>query len=221
MRCLLSALLTILLLSGFSGDKGATEVNGQVFIVTQGAGNIKLGLVTVTFLTEEQYKIASHDSSGTYQNAINYYNERDSVANNEKNMSLAEKYLNSAKMFEKIQEVMKKDQSKEIASNMEQYNYFKKKSTEYTRFTTDERAERKALTAWIEIRSGRFHDVVSDKTDADGRFKVILKNIKYRVFANATRKVSDSDEEYHWLFEYTPDGKPLYLSNDNMKQDRK
>jgi hypothetical protein len=59
--------------------------------------------------------------------------------------------------------------------------------------------------------------VINDKTNANGDFKVVLRNQKYWVYANSTRQVSDESEEYHWLFEYMPDGKNLFLSNDNMK----
>ena len=44
--------LTSLFLAGCSKP----EVNVEAFVVTKDAGNVKLGLVTVSFLTDEQFK---------------------------------------------------------------------------------------------------------------------------------------------------------------------
>ena len=82
------------------------------------------------------------------------------------------------------------------------------------RFTTDKRAESYSIQCFVD--SAR-QNIISDKTNSDGKFSVKLKNQKYWVCANSTRKVSDDSEEYYWAFEYIPDGKPLFLSNDNLK----
>ena len=80
-------------------------------------------------------------------------------------------------------------------------------------FRSDKRVDAALTAKYVDSLKAR---IISDKTNSEGRFRVELKNAKYWVFALSTRKVSDSDEKYLWLFEYTPDEKPLYLSNDNM-----
>jgi hypothetical protein len=211
MRYLLSALSAILLLSGFSGDKGPKEVNGEVFIVTQSAGNVKLGLVTVAFLTEHQYKTVSDTHSVSYLHAIEDYNLADSLHNYSFNNKMAERYLDLVDTYKRLNT----DRfAKEISLYDSTAKAFAKQANSYERFRTDIRAKRVVIELLI-----KSNKVIWDKTNSDGKFKVTLQNKKYWVYANSTRKVSDSDEEYHWLFVYTPDGKPLYLSNDNMNQD--
>ena len=58
--------------------------------------------------------------------------------------------------------------------------------------------------------------VIHDKTDADGKFRMELKNTNYHVVAFATTELGDGHTSFYWNFEYNPNGKNLFLSNDNL-----
>jgi 16S rRNA U516 pseudouridylate synthase RsuA-like enzyme len=83
----------------------------------------------------------------------------------------------------------------------------------HVRFTSDVRALHYTLNAYT--ANGRNH-VINEVTNADGKFVVRLKRQKYFVYAIDSRKLPTGTEEYRWLFEYTPDGSVLKLTNDNM-----
>jgi hypothetical protein len=61
---------------------------------------------------------------------------------------------------------------------------------------------------------------VTDKTDADGKFRMVLKQkTKYALFARSERTVLRDTEKYYWLLWVTLDGnkpKRIMLSNDNL-----
>ncbi len=194
------------------------EVNGEVFVITKSAGNIKLGLVTVYFLTQSQYKLASDTTSDKYKSIINQLNIMDSVNNFNLYMRLSELDRETLSNFKKLYDLsgnktfkkMENDDRKSYQDNLLQ-------ATNYKRYTTNTKATTLVLLLYADSLKTQ---VISDKTNSEGKFKVELKNEKYWVFAISTRKVADSEEEYRWMFEYTPDEKPLFLSNDNvMKED--
>lgn len=119
-------------------------------------------------------------------------------------------------------------QYSETIANLSDNNRYSK-----FRFTTDKRALEMTFTTYIGLDSTdeymKMHKgeqlfsnkepVIFEKSNSDGTFKIQLKkNMVYWVFANANRNIGDNVEEYHWLFKYTPDGKSLFLSNDNMEK---
>jgi hypothetical protein len=97
--------MIIFILSFFGCSK--KEVGGEVFIVTKGQSNIKLGLVTVSFLTEKQYQEASDTNKIDYINAIKTYNKLDSIKHFEfclEQISFYQKHVNSWEGFVKSYE---------------------------------------------------------------------------------------------------------------------
>lgn len=80
-----------------------------------------------------------------------------------------------------------------------------------------------AITSW---RLGRVYfarlpePLASVKTDADGKFDVIVKrNEPVVLAAHASRRVMNKTETYYWLVRYTLDGDAdgrVFLSNDNL-----
>lgn len=68
--------LTSLFLAGCSKP----EVNVEAFVVTKDAGNVKLGLVTVSFLTDEQFKAASDTNTLLYKQLILNLNAADAFS---------------------------------------------------------------------------------------------------------------------------------------------
>lgn len=204
------------------------EVNGEVFIVTKGAINVKLGLVPVYFLTEKQFKIASDDNNPHYLYAIDFYNNKESVQNYEHYTSAyntaiknVDFYKNLAQKYRDLEKKYNVDE-KEAINNYENIakeseansKIYSEMAHRFIRTRYDLRAEIFSIQCFVDSVK---QEVINDKTNADGKFKIELKNQKYWVFANSNRQVSNDSEEYHWLFLYTPDGKNLLLSNDNMK----
>jgi predicted small secreted protein len=196
------------------------EVNGEVIILDEkrvpgekGTALYKFGLVTVYFLTQEQYKIATDTNSTQYRENIEQLNNKDSTENYiiwmaRYNQVIAERnrFIKSYKEHSNIYGLID-------ASWIEYSDNALKRAKEYVRFTTDKRAERGSIQYFIDsVRQ----DVISVLSDSDGKFKIGLKNIKYWVFANATLQ-SSASKEYHWLFEYIPNEDTLLLSNENMK----
>jgi hypothetical protein len=212
MKTNLSFLLLFTVIISFWGC-AKKEVTGELLIVNKGIVLYKLGLVTVYFLTEEQYKIAADTISTKYRENIEKLNVQDSTENHNKWMV---RYNNAVTEHDRFIKSYREHQNIFRLTNAglkENSDNSLKKAEEYTRFTTDKRAERYSIQYFVDSVK---QEVINDKSNSDGKFKIKLNNQKYWVFANATRQATES-EEYHWLFEYTPDGKPLFLSNDNMK----
>lgn len=196
------------------------EVNGEVIIVDKGRvpwekGNVlyKFGLVTVYFLTQGQYEIATDTNSTKYRENIEQLNIKDSTENYSIWMARYNNVITARNRFIKSYKEHPNIYGLIDAEWINNSNSALKMAKVYTRFTTDKRAERYSIQYFIDsVRQ----DVISVISDSDGKFKIELKNTKYWVFANATRQATAS-EEYHWLFEYIPDEDTLLLSNENLK----
>lgn len=220
-----SALTILVLLLGLFVSPSLSQVivNGEVFIVTRGGNSIKLGLVTVLFLTTKQYQVASDTNSSRYRLLIDHLNVSDSTFNHEMDSIFASSQILSAESDSNTivfyQEHDFSSSAENIATHkasMIRHRYIAdslmRSSSNYRRFTTNDRALYACINASIDDRT------ISVKTNSDGRYSVKLKKQKYYVFAQSSRSVGDSGEQYTWLFEYTPDGKPLFLSNDNLSK---
>jgi hypothetical protein len=204
-------LLFIVILSVWGCSK--KEVNGELCIIDKGIVLYKFGLVPVSFLTEQQYKIATDTNSTKYREYIEQLNILDSTENHNKWMV---RFTNATTEHNRFIKSYKEHQNIYGLTNAgwkENSDYALKKAKDYTRFTTDMRAERYSIQYFIDSVK---QEVLSVISDSDGKFKVALKNITYWVFANTTMQGNKS-EEYHWLFEYSPSGEPLLLSNENKK----
>lgn len=194
------------------------EVNGEVFVVTEGAGNIKLGLVTVYFLTEDQFKDALDTSSAQYLSVINSSNTEDSLFIYETYMGFYKRYVDMANDYKRMVREYGSHEIEGKAAEMQlEAEKNKQIANSFVRFTTHPILNAAFVQHFIENSKS---EVLSIKTNSDGKFSVTLRSNKYWVFANSTRKVMDSDETYLWLFEYSVDEKPLYLSNDNMAHEQ-
>jgi hypothetical protein len=195
------ALLLCLLVSPASSQ---VTVNGEVFIVTRGGNNFKLGLVTVAFFTPEQYEEALN--CDYYKNAFNAYIVEDSISSYKRNLIWYAYHIKEASTDSAMGDTAGYASHKSFAEST------LRDATVYTRPTSNTELARKALNYYAVMK-----DVITDKTNSDGKFSVRLKKKQqYVVYANANRAVMDGTEEYHWSFKYIPDGKPLFLSNDNM-----
>jgi hypothetical protein len=193
----------ILLLQNGCGS-GQGELNGEVFIVTKGRENIKLGLVPIYLIREKEIKKHIDNKNLEAQKIIEMIRPDVNKALNEwKEAALEHKMAteqiprwefstNDAKAiisyrvaFDKAlaeSEVKKKIMwDKEYALNMLK---IKMESTMSIQF----------LLEGLDIGKE------TTKTNADGRFSIrINRNERYAVLAQANRQTLNSKEEYCWF----------------------
>lgn len=178
-------------------------INGQVFIVTQGGSNIKLGLVDV-----QAFRLS------TLQPIINRKNEQiseiiskdrpridEAVSKHNAHNTLIEKAMAehgpvSQEDFEKL------SVEKEYAQRLQ---------NELSRNTSPE-------VYFAELPAP---PLASAKTDSDGKFTMSIPTDDKIVFvAKATRSVGKETERYYWMvgIKWTKgnDAESLLLSNDNL-----
>ncbi len=207
---------------------GKTEVNGEVFIVNQDTGNIKLGLVTLYFMTEKQYKTAYDTTSLVYLNYISVLNELDSIDNYNTSIKEYSVWKDLVNKYKKVRTSQhnelrdyytdsdRKTTAIRIIECENTMNEYLNRSRSYQRFITDKRATQFVIEKYLDSVK---NEVIYDKTNSDGKYGVELNtNTTYWVYANSNRNTIDNGGKYLWLFEYIPDVKPLYLSNDNMME---
>lgn len=199
---------------------------GQVFIVTQGSQNIKLGLVDVIALPKQKFK--SH---------IELKRARIELEKNKSN-ALLEKYSQSVRMenevYESANDVFKKANnllSDELISSGEGYEEIIKSAFQEINKKSKDREvfddEINKLYAELTLKDEKsyleyfFDGLVSDinsLTDADGAFSIELPaHGEFVVCAHATRKLYDATEEYFWVVssdDFRRAG--VFLSNNNL-----
>jgi hypothetical protein len=196
-------------------DKPSVEVSGEVFVVTKGGSNIKLGLVSVYFLTPEQAREALDTNSCYYRAAIARLNHSDSVKHQLDYLryaATANTLKNTYEDLERTTGRTGKYQQQIDDAEAQRLNLIKL-SKSYVPFRTDPRGYSRSMELFIKSSSENF---IYDVTNSDAKFKVKVRNQKYVVFASGSRTVSDTEERYYWLIPYKPDDHSLMLSNNNM-----
>jgi hypothetical protein len=205
------------------------KLDGDVFIVTQGAENVKLGLVEVRVLPygETKSSIAKTKAQA----------ERE-VANLQPQLEDARKALASAEARDKAADAeMKAADNRQIeAANRvdDSFDAASRASDAATnRWIAAGSAVGSAKNAVAELEkqfrswnSGALYfaslpsSATSVKTDADGKFSIPLdRKATVVLAANATRRVLNKTENYYWLVTVSLDGQPskrIFLSNDNL-----
>jgi hypothetical protein len=207
-----------------------TEVRGDVFIVTKGGQNIKLGLVQVGFIREAAIApvIASQMEKARPKLLEIESTARD--ANHKAKMATIREDLmrTTVEITERTVGV-----AKEVGRRS--YEQARKRHAEARAQYLDALKEHaQALKTYLDAerlvklyRTGCFFAegvpdaVARDKTDADGRFMVKLQPGRYAAIAVANRQVGKEEETYCWYVWTTVAGEPtkkLMLSNDNLAE---
>jgi hypothetical protein len=217
--------------------QGQGKLDGEVFIVTEGAQNVRLGLVEVRILSIEETKSSIAKTKAQA--------ERE-VANLQSKLDAARKALASAEVRENARGAEahaarnrydaavsdennltmgdKIDASEEASPAFERAFERLKAATIAVSSARDEvTAVEKVVRSW---NSGALYfaslppPTASLKTDADGKFSIPLdRNAKVVLAANATRRLLSKTENYYWLVSVSLDGQPskrIFLSNDNL-----
>ena len=197
-----SALSLLLLLSSCS--KKPVEVTGQIFVITQGRDNIKMGGVEVLVVPDEEFR----------KNAKEVVTWMQQEAKAE-----AQRRVDSDHMTDFINEVIELEKTSplkipELPKIRESIVKDSDFASEFTKSLMVGGLQRGSL---IKMFGGDAEKMVFT-TDADGRFTLPLKG-KAWFHAMAERKVGDNTEGYIWLkgFE-APDSvskASLVISNDD------
>ena len=183
------------------------DLGGQVFIVTQGGTNYKLGLVEVKAIEEPQMLSYIQQKK---QIAITEYEKYKAIRESLKMQipRLEEEFIAAERKWKR----MMTNELLEKVNNAEKRLNAKK-------------AELRKLEVGLQPYYGAYWisdlpmHIQAAKTDADGNFILRLKPGRYALVADATRKVVDDTEEYHWLIWINvrqENRDRIFLSNDNL-----
>jgi len=197
---------------------GEKQIAGQVFVVTQAKENVKLALVTVGAIPQEEF---------------------DQYLNAKKNKKLGQQQL----LLTKYEEA--KSDLKSSDARYEWYNFLLKDLPSRS-LTEKSRKHYKGIIkdlAAVEVAIAKDKAVIAEyeafdkaeflfeglptpkvisKTDADGKFTLNLPKGKYVITANSSRALLGSLETYHWLVTVDTSNinQPIMLSNDNLLETR-
>jgi len=149
------------------------KVSGDVFVVTKGGQNFKLGLVEVNVYNQDTLvELVKNNLKRTIIGA------KESVPDS--TLDVYDKML-----------ILRSSLENEILSVSDHgYNI-----------------------------SNNLKSIVSTKTDADGKFEILLPKGNYALRAHSQRMVGDKTEEYDWIITFKVQeemNNPIILSNDNM-----
>jgi hypothetical protein len=207
MKGIASILFLGLLLLGSSHGPGTDPIRGQVFIVTKGGENVKLGLVTVALYSESM--IGQH---------IEKRNEdaRLEAEAAEFELVTARERLATAKIL--LDEAIKKVARKEGNATLSiQHHDEVERLQSVIRFQESRLREFNTAELYFVAMP---RPLATAETDADGDFKILIpRRGKYILAARADRHVSNDVEIYHWLVrvpENARRGTKLLLSNTTM-----
>lgn len=225
---LLSLIFTLLLLSSC---KREAELKGNVFIVTQGAQNIKLGLVEVTAIPEDKIApyIASKKSVREAELKLEYDEAKKQFDTAEQSYNRAESKFDGKKK-DTLNDYRDAIEGRGFSDQNSSDLYFVQLEREKAKRQLDESSARlndvreklNSILAPEVYFAGLPSGIAKATTDADGKFSIKLpSNGKFAIAAHGQRRVVDSTEEYYWLTWVTMDGsesKSIILSNNNLME---
>jgi hypothetical protein len=192
----------------------STTVTGEVFVVTAGAGNYKLGLVHIEAVPEK-------DMLEFFANLPKVDHSADADR-----LKAAQAELDEAK-----QQVLLADQKamkQQAAGNLDKLDDYRlaldeAERAKYAVYQAERRVS-EADRAMTEVLGPESYfglippGVASSTTDSDGKYKLIIpRKGRYMIVARASRRAGGSDENYYWANWINADGQPqsLTLSNNN------
>lgn len=199
-------------------------LDGDVFIVTAGAENLKLGLVEVRILPYEETmkSIAQTTAQATQE-----------IATLQPKLDAARKGVESAKARGRAlgqESTAKVDQissandyeaaADEANAAIDRYGGALQGIGTAKRTLAEVEEQIRAQNSGARYFASLPSPLASVKTDADGKFSIQLdRNATVVLAAFATRQMIGKAEKYHWLIKISLDGqssKRIFLSNDNL-----
>lgn len=224
--CAIGILLLHVVGCGYLGG----ELSGEVFIVTQGGQNVKLGLVEVRAIPEADAKTFIEKKKKKPD--IDTIIKRDRPQYEKAKLELAalekEEKIAVQKSLDSLNELTRSVRSPSLYSynnavhdadvkyERDMFNLFMQANSNFYKTWKD-------YPQWATSEyyfEGLPNGVVIAKTNADGKFTLKLKRgQKYALAAYGQRKIGDLTEKYYWLIWVSLDGKGaknIMLSNDNL-----
>jgi hypothetical protein len=212
----MKTLLSFLIILSIYGCSHQKNINGEIFIVTQGGENYKLGLVTIGLvhsdklkpIIENKIKEATKWVQPIYQT---YWQMEDSLALLDNLYNELRNKINNTRYDDHIKKIHLYEECK---SNLLKAMSIEKRIAPlkliYKEYTSDH--------FYLEDLP-KFED--SSKTDSDGKFNfVVQKDDKYFIIASASRLIGSNKENYTWIVEYPNpsfrEDQKILLSNDNL-----
>jgi len=205
-----------------------TEVRGDVFVVTKGGQNVKLGLVNVRFIPESVISpVVSAQMTLAESMVRGLRNSLQQAKDDAADAALSVKTQKSILDFAE----MGRDVSRKLGGK-HYTDYVTKYEKQHDAYLASLHRKLDALKAYEQLarRMERYENgcffadavpqtVHNDKTDADGRFSLKLGPGRYAAVAVSDRQVGKEQETYCWYVWTTVAGEPtkkLMLSNDNL-----
>ena len=195
MQTLKSTIILLFLFIALPGcSKKPTLINGQIFVVTKGGENIKMGAVPVRVIPEEQFKEIARATVAAIEGQKALEDEHRASIEAKKQL------LQDLKAMEPqaaLAALIKQAEDEDSISGLRSPSW----------------------DAWMKTFV-RALPQTQIKTDADGRFTAEVES-KVWLVAGGQRRVGESSEEYLWVQAYQPPEKgmpqPVLISNaDNV-----
>lgn len=183
----------------------ARQREGQVFVVTSGRQNVKMGLVAIHAVTEDELRRISEPVARAHAKAISQIWE----ANARDDASVAALHALETEL-------------RSLASGLEPIPSVVRR----VQATSEKRIEiekaRLARAGALEIEGNQLAERLfgalppaKTKTDADGRFKVSARAGDW-LFARSSRKVATSEETYVWAARVPSTDGDILIANDSL-----
>jgi len=221
------------------------DLNGEIFIVTKGRQNIRLGLVEVRLIPEDEIKKYTSDKVSQFkkeeekillklENAKKKLDEyRDAYMEAHKSKVLREVDADFRETMNKVDVVLDRkparttdDKIRDIQADtaikineIEKEHLYKLAQLDYELLIK----EASALSVGAFFFNGLPDGKIKTKTDADGKFSLRMKRgQRMALAAQSNRKIMGDDEDYYWLIWVSLEGKSnkkIILSNDNLVEE--
>ena len=195
----------ILCTMGFSPDR---QVSGQVFVVTKGRENVKMGLVPIHAVTAEQLAPIAAELLKTYKQAD--LKKRQALAQQVADLAALRQFENELGALQPV------------GLNLPEFRAWREESAQRRSSVAARDTESTDSAATLERRIASLFarlPAAAGKTDADGRFNLKLKSSgKVWLLAQAERTTGKDTERYFWAHAVKDgrDTNPVLLSNDSL-----
>jgi len=216
-------LLALGMLAGCASPAKQDKVTGQMFIVTRGSENIRLGLVEVSAIRLDSLQAHIAGSARAWNEGPEVRQQK-RIAEAKSLLAVAQKELRGAPARAQANEIAY------IRGDIPTSKYMGGQAG-YTATVRMRVANLQKLLESYRAFAGRgpsagylFRDLpqplATAKTDADGRFELMVPaGVPVAILAAATRETPGAVEKYHWMVRLNNSarqGTALLLSNDNL-----
>ncbi len=213
---------------GIRHNPAQGSLQGQVFIVTKGGENIKLGLVTINLYSYDDISSYVTKRKSEYVDLVNKEKQIVDLAKTAKDNARQNSDNASTKSGQALDAYLKLNYDDPNGPMLDAKH--NQALDDYTRAleasNSANKSYREAVKQSEDALSGSFFfenlptPIRITQTDADGKFTLQLPvDGQYVIAAQAQRDVADSTEYYYWMNQVSLDGTPsksTMLSNNNL-----